>query len=79
MGIVSLIADFVGTNTVLLASAIICTGVIIVGFIFSAAKGLLGSDYAESAQNGSKQIPSAESGSAAIASFGESDSTVEIK
>ncbi|MHA1126002.1 MAG: MFS transporter [Candidatus Heimdallarchaeota archaeon] len=45
MGIVSMIADFVGTNTVLLASAIICTVVITIGFIFSGTKGLLGSDY----------------------------------
>jgi MFS family permease len=77
MGIVSLIADFVGTNTVLLASAIICTVVVVIGFIFSSSKGLMKSDYVDSVQNGTKPDLEIESGTATTASFAESEISLE--
>jgi len=47
MGIVSLIAEYVLPKYVLLASSGILTITIIIGFIYSRNKGLMGSDYPE--------------------------------
>ena len=77
MGIVAMIADFVGVNTVLLASAIICTVVVVIGFIFSGAKGLLGSDYKETIKERPAEIISIEGAVPAIAAFGESENKIE--
>ncbi|MHA1739182.1 MAG: MFS transporter [Candidatus Heimdallarchaeota archaeon] len=78
MGIVSLIADFVGTNTVLLAAAIICTVVIVVGFIYSSSKGLMGSDYPKEIADKTPESTLVKSGATpATTTYGETDTTLD--
>lgn len=55
MGIVSLIAEYILPMYVLLASSGILTIVIVGGFIYSARKGLMIDDYADSEDNGKKK------------------------
>ncbi|MBK5115071.1 MAG: MFS transporter [Candidatus Heimdallarchaeota archaeon] len=54
MGIVSLIAEYVLPIYVLLASSVILSVLIISGFVYSARKGLMIDDYADSDANGKK-------------------------